>query len=104
MEFQNELIRRYLICVTETETGNTFNYSTPLTSYMLYSLHPHYNYVIEVAAETVAPGLSSAPVVVQTLTDGTVVYYYVSMYELVCACVSKLCAYLPLLVTMKGYS
>ena len=73
MEFQNGLIRRYLICVTETETGNIFNYSTPLTSYVLYSLHPHYNYVIEVAAETVAPGPFSAPVVVQTLTDGTAV-------------------------------
>ena len=68
--FQNGMIRRYLICVTEIETGNSFNYSTSLNLYMLHSLHPYYRYEIEVAAETIAPGPFSTPFIVQTLTDG----------------------------------
>lgn len=64
------MIRRYLIRVTEVETGDTFNYSTSMTSYMFYSLHPYYNYEIEVAAVTIASGPFSTPLIVQTLPDG----------------------------------
>ena len=87
-EFQNGLIRRYLICVTEAETGNAFNYSTSLTSYVLHSLHPHYNYMIEVAAETIAPGPFSIPIIVQTQTDGIRIYssVYVCVCVRVCVC------------------
>ena len=89
-EFQNGMIRRYLICVTEIETGNTFNYSTSLTSYVLHSLHPYYNYEIKVAAETIAPGPFSTPVIVQTLTDGKVCVcacMCVCVHVRVCVCV-----------------
>lgn len=69
-EFQNGLIRRYLICITEAETWNTFNYTTSQTSYLFHSLHPYYNYEIEVAAVTVASGPFSITLTIQTLPDG----------------------------------
>lgn len=89
--FQNGLIRRYLICITEAETWNTFNYTTSLTSYLFHSLHPYYNYEIKVAAVTIASGPFSMTLTIQTLSDGMpldnlmyyhVDYYYQPLYEL----------------------
>lgn len=69
--FRNGKIINYSISVTEIETRETFNYSTELTWYILQSLHPFYNYRLEVAAVTLAgSGPSSIPLIVQTLPDG----------------------------------
>ncbi|CAI8005522.1 Receptor-type tyrosine-protein phosphatase F [Geodia barretti] len=53
---RNGDIVRYHIRVTEQETQTIFEYSSTSQHYTLTSLHPYYNYVISIAAETVGVG------------------------------------------------
>lgn len=69
-EEHNGIIRRYIIGVTEEETGNQFNFSSPATATMIQQLHPNYRYSFRVSAVTVSPGPSSHPLTVQMLEDG----------------------------------
>ena len=54
---------------------------------MLHSLHPYYSYEIEVAAETIAPGPFSTPLIIQTQTDGIHCSVCVCMCIRACLCV-----------------
>lgn len=70
IQFQNGLIRSYMIKVMENETGVVTQHSTTMTQINLNSLHAYYVYELVVAAVTVASGPFSQPVTVQTHPDG----------------------------------
>ena len=67
---QNGVVRRYDVNITELDTGYNFLETAASTELTLYSLHPHYTYMFEIAAVTVAVGPSSAPITLQTEQDG----------------------------------
>ena len=70
-EHQNGIIREYHINFTESETGKTFFEVVTTDSATISSLHPNYNYYINVTAVTVLPGPTSPAIVVMTPEDGT---------------------------------
>ena len=66
----NGILSRYVVNVTERETGRTFEVNTTTTSVILGSLHPDYVYECRVAAFTIAPGPFSTIFAVQVLMSG----------------------------------
>ena len=62
-EHPNGIIRRYLVNITEQETGIQEHFVTEEMSLTVYSRHPFYHYVCIVSAVTVAPGPWSLSVV-----------------------------------------
>lgn len=66
----NGLIRNYTIVISELNTGNVVQLVSQTTSQVFDSLHPDYNYSVEVAAVTVATGPFSPALTVSTLEDG----------------------------------
>lgn len=69
-EQQNGIIREYHINYTELETGNAFFKVVTTDSATISSLHPNYNYYINVTAVTILPGPTSQVIVVMTPEDG----------------------------------
>lgn len=69
-EDHNGVIRNYSISLTELNSGNMLQLVSQTTSQLFDSLQPYYNYSVQVAAVTVAPGPFSAPLVITTLEDG----------------------------------
>ena len=69
---QNGIIRHYIITLTELETGSTFSYTTIHTNLTIPSLHPYYQYQIEISAVTIGTGPSSVPVILQMPEDGKI--------------------------------
>ena len=70
-EEQNGIITSYHITITESETGNVFEFSRDGTDSLIIvnSLHPFYTYLCTVAAFTIGLG-PHATVEVQTLQEG----------------------------------
>ena len=68
--FQNGMIRRYAINVSEVETMEESFHSTSELQFTFSSLHPFYYYNFTVAAITIAPGPSSPLIAVRTSPDG----------------------------------
>ena len=71
-EYQNGIIREYLVNVTEENTGRKFQVMTrsPTVELQLQFLHPHYTYTLRVAAITNTVGPFSYSVQAVTSTAG----------------------------------
>ena len=69
-EIVNGIIQQYTVSITEHETANNTIVVTNKTSLNLTSLHPYYVYSITVAAETIAIGPFSSPIVIQMPESG----------------------------------
>ena len=69
-EIVNGIIQRYTIIIIEHETASNTTIVTINTSLNLTSLHPYYVYGITVAAETIAIGPFSSPIVIQMPESG----------------------------------
>ena len=67
---RNGDIVRYHLRVTEQETQTIFEYSSTSQHYTLTSLHPYYNYVISIAAETVGVGPFTTGLLQPTMESG----------------------------------
>lgn len=70
IEYQNGIIRSYVIRVTEQSTATLFQFTSFVTEFFIYSLHPYYLYNLSIAAVTVDTGPFSDPAVVRTLETG----------------------------------
>ena len=64
-------IRRYTLLIVESETGRQFEVTTNDTQIIISSLHPYYNYMCRVRAETTQPGPYSVAISVHLLEEGT---------------------------------
>lgn len=53
---QNGVITHYIIVITEVMTNITIQYTSNVTWYLAYNLHPHYTYSINIAAVTISQG------------------------------------------------
>ena len=62
---------RYHLRITEHELQRSFERTTQNRRLKLTSLHPYYNYIISVAAETVAVGPYSSTIRQRTQESGT---------------------------------
>ena len=71
-EDHNGVIRNYTISLTELNTGNTLQLVSQTASQLFDSLQPYYNYSVQVAAVTVAPGPFSPALIITTLEDGKI--------------------------------
>jgi len=69
-EFQNGVIRSYLLLVAEVETGHIQNHTSKNDSFILHSLHPYYQYKIQVSAVTIGTGPFSSIVTFRTQEAG----------------------------------
>ena len=65
-------IRHYTISIVEVETGQEFETMTNITQATVRSLHPYYNYMCKVRAETILPGPFSDMISVLLLEEGEV--------------------------------
>ena len=65
-------IRRYTISIVEVETGQEFETMTNISQATVTSLHPYYNYMCKVRAETILPGPFSDVISVLLLEEGEV--------------------------------
>ena len=71
---QNGIIARYMISVTEVETGRSFSLFSATTSLNVTSLHPFYTYNFTIAAvTTVGDGPYTRSITIVTLQDGRLV-------------------------------
>ena len=69
-EYQNGLIRYYIVNITELDTGIVLTYTTTTTDFTAQFLHPYYYYMCSVSAVTISPGPYSDFQVIQTEIDG----------------------------------
>lgn len=69
-EHHNGVIRNYSIILRELNTENHIQLVSQTTKQRFDSLHPHYNYSIQIATVTVAVGPYSPELYVTTLSDG----------------------------------
>ncbi len=69
-EHHNGVIRNYSIIVRELNTDNSIQLVSQTTDQSFDSLHPNYNYSIQVAAVTVIAGPYSPEYYITTLSDG----------------------------------
>ena len=69
-EERNGIIRQYIINITELNSGFQLDLVTNATSILVENLHPHYQYSYQVAAETIAVGPWSEPMLIQMPEDG----------------------------------
>ena len=72
-EHQNGVIRNYSLILREVNTDNRIQLESQTTDQSFDSLHPHYNYSIQIATVTVAVGPYSPELHVTTLADGTLI-------------------------------
>ena len=89
---RNGDIRQYLINITEIDTGNSWQVTAVDSFTTVESLHPFYSYSIIVAAETVALGPFTSPIIVEMPEDGKIDFE--SMQSMcILVCVGKLVSY-----------
>jgi len=81
---RNGIIQRYIINITELNTGSSFHFDTTELLLTTNDLHPFYQYSIIVAAETVGVGPFSSPVFIELPEDGRTCY---------ATCIQLICAY-----------
>ena len=67
---QNGIIRKYVVVVTEANTGDSFEETSQTESIVLNSLHPFYTYKVHIAAYTTDQGPFSPPVAFTMDEDG----------------------------------
>jgi len=65
-------IQHYTIYIVEVETGREFEVMTNISQATVSSLHPYYNYMCKVRAETTQPGPFSDVISVLLLEEGEV--------------------------------
>ena len=65
-------IRQYTLSIVELETGWKFKVTTNDTQITINSLHPFYNYLCRIRAETTQPGPYSDEISVHLLEQGKV--------------------------------
>ena len=73
-EYQNGIIREYLVHIIEIDTGNNFSIAVSTKNATINNLHPNYYYDISITAVTVLPGPASPSTVIKTL-QGNKVHY-----------------------------
>lgn len=61
----NGIIRRYVVRLTELETGRQEQFVTNSTTITISNRHPFYRYSSKISAETVGQGPFSKPVLIQ---------------------------------------
>ena len=71
-EEQNGVIQYYEIRITELETGNVYQYTRYTTHITLFTLHPAYTYLFQVAAYTVGLGPYSEYFNITLAEDGKI--------------------------------
>ena len=69
-EERNGIIRRYVINITELNSGNEYQLENSSTKITVQDLHPFYRYSYSVAAETVALGPSTPGSIIKMPEDG----------------------------------
>ena len=75
-EHTNGIIRAYTVTVSEHETGQSYNLSSPRTELSIGNLHPFYWYNFSVCAVTVALGPCTELYTLQTLEHGKGAHFY----------------------------
>lgn len=81
-EHQNGIIREYNIIVKNTVTNEDIYLNTSARFTVVGDLHPHYTYIVSVAASTVSIGPYSVGTPVTLPPDSEsiiVIYYYVAL-------------------------
>ena len=58
-DFQNGIIRKYLVNITETASGQLVKYEVTSPELAIDNLHPYYEYIISLSAYTVSSGPST---------------------------------------------
>ena len=88
---QNGIITRYMISITEVETGRSFSLFSATTSVNVTSLHPYYTYNCTIAAVTVVgDGPYTTTINIVTHQDGKLVCcIYFTLTEMVTIKISK---------------
>ena len=71
---RNGIIQRYIVNITELDTGSTFQLETNDLFIVVDNLHPYYQYSCTVAAETVGLGPFSVAVIIGLPEDGKTTY------------------------------
>ena len=66
----NGAIQRYTLLIVESETGREFEVTANDTQTTINSLHPYYNYLCRVRAETTQPGPYSVAISIRLLEEG----------------------------------
>lgn len=74
-EHHNGVIRNYSIIIIELNTDSHIQLMSQTPAQSFNSLHPHYNYSIQIATVTVAVGSYSPEIFVMTLSDGIIVLF-----------------------------
>ena len=69
-EERNGIIRRYVINITELDSGNEYQLENVTTEITVQNLHPFYRYSYSVAAETVALGPFTPGSIIEMPEDG----------------------------------
>ena len=69
-EERNGIIRRYVINITELNSGNEYQLENASTEITVQDLHPFYRYSYSVAAETVALGPFTPSSIIEMPEDG----------------------------------
>ena len=77
-EEKNGIIRRYVINITELNSGNDFQLENATTEITVQNLHPFYRYSYSVAAETVALGPFTPGSIFEMPEDGKLTKVYLS--------------------------
>ena len=71
----NGVIRHYTLSIVEMETRQEFEIMTNISRVTVDSLHPFYNYLCKVRAETTEPGPFSGVISILLLEQGEVQLY-----------------------------
>ena len=69
-EEKNGIIRRFIINITELNSGTEFQLENATTEITIQNLHPFYRYSYSVAAETVALGPFTLGFIIEMPEDG----------------------------------
>ena len=75
-EERNGIIRRYIINITELNSGNEYQLENASTEITVLDLHPFYRYSYSVAAETVALGPFTPASIIEMPEDGMLIKAY----------------------------
>ena len=75
---RNGIIRRYVINITELNSGNEYQLENSSTEITIQDLHPFYRYSYSVAAETVALGPSTSASIIEMPEDGKLIKLYLA--------------------------
>ena len=72
-EARNGIVRRYVINITELNSGTEYQVENSSTEITIHDLHPFYRYLYSVAAETVALGPFTLGSIIEMPEDGKLI-------------------------------